>query len=123
MLPEAAAPYSKVVARADEFLSWADATAQTEFRQLLRLFDLPFIGLPFSGRARRFSRQTPAQQDQTLAEWRDSRWLLKRSGFQAFHTVLMGAFYSSKDTWGPIGYPGPPQGFHAVDTARPNGGG
>ncbi len=43
-----------------------------------------------------------------LAQWRDSRFALKRSAYGALHQLIMAAWYGSPDAWPAIGYPGPP---------------
>jgi hypothetical protein len=43
-----------------------------------------------------------------LAHWRDSRFALLRSAYEALHQIVLGAWYGNPRSWGAIGYPGPP---------------
>ena len=44
-----------------------------------------------------------------LARWRHHRLAMLRSGYQALHDLVAGAWYAMPEAWGPIGYPGPPR--------------
>jgi hypothetical protein len=46
-----------------------------------------------------------------LERWRHSSIALLRSGYQALHELVMAAWYGNAQSWGRIGYPGPPTGF------------
>ena len=43
-----------------------------------------------------------------LGHWRDSRFALLRSAYEAMHQIVLGAWYGNPRSWGAIGYPGPP---------------
>jgi hypothetical protein len=43
-----------------------------------------------------------------LRRWRDSRFALLRSAYEALHQIVLGAWYGNPNAWGAIGYPGPP---------------
>lgn len=43
-----------------------------------------------------------------LGHWRDSRFALLRSAYEALHQIVLGAWYGNPRAWGAIGYPGPP---------------
>ena len=43
-----------------------------------------------------------------LAGWRDSRFGLLRSGYDALHQIVLGAWYGNPRSWPAIGYAGPP---------------
>ena len=43
-----------------------------------------------------------------LGRWRDSRFSLLRSAYEALHQIVLGAWYGNPRTWSAIGYPGPP---------------
>ena len=54
----------------------------------------------------------PGEQDQVLAEWRDSRLSLRRTGYRALRGIAIAAYYGDQATWGAVGYPGPLPGIH-----------
>lgn len=43
-----------------------------------------------------------------LGHWRDSRFALLRSAYEALHQIVLAAWYGNPRAWGAIGYPGPP---------------
>jgi len=43
-----------------------------------------------------------------LDRWRDSRFALLRSAFDALHRLILAAWYGNPESWTEIGYPGPP---------------
>jgi hypothetical protein len=43
-----------------------------------------------------------------LLRWRDSRFALLRSGYDALHQIVIGAWYGNPRAWSAIGYAGPP---------------
>src|SRR5215471_6487202 len=43
-----------------------------------------------------------------LLRWRDSRFALLRSAFDALHRPILAAWYGNPESWTEIGYPGPP---------------
>ncbi len=108
----------RVALVADRILAAADATAQKELKALLGLFENALAGFLFGRRTRPFTTIEPQEQDAVLDEWRSSGLTLRRSGYLALRTVVMGAYYSSPRTWAAVGYEGPPKGLH--DAAAPS---
>jgi hypothetical protein len=43
-----------------------------------------------------------------LTRWRDSRFALLRSAYDALHQIILGAWYGNEHAWPAIGYAGPP---------------
>ena len=43
-----------------------------------------------------------------LAEWRDSRIAVRRTGYAALRTLVIAAYYQSPSIWPAVGYGGPP---------------
>ncbi|HTS23337.1 MAG TPA: hypothetical protein VMN79_16190 [Casimicrobiaceae bacterium] len=43
-----------------------------------------------------------------LDRWRDSRFALLRSAYEALHQIVFAAWYAQPRAWPAIGYPGPP---------------
>lgn len=98
----------KVGLQVDRILSLADAHSTQELKQLLGLFENALPVFLFNGRLRPFTRLSAEAQDEVLRGWRDSRLVLRRTGYQALRALLMAAYYASPLTWKAVGYPGPP---------------
>ena len=43
-----------------------------------------------------------------LSTWRDSRFALLRSAYEALHQIVYAAWYGNPRSWAATGYPGPP---------------
>lgn len=99
-----------VGAACDVILTKVDDTARRETRQLLNVFENAALGLLFGLRTRPFTRLPPDEQDAVLREWRDSRLLIRRTGYLALRSLVMAGYFASKDVWPALGYPGPPPG-------------
>jgi hypothetical protein len=98
-----------IAERVDMSLAFTTEEARHDFCQLLVLFDNALAGLILDGRPRPFTRMQPDEQDAVLDAWRDSRLVLRRSGYHALRKITLAAHYSSPDVWASVGYPGPPQ--------------
>lgn len=96
-----------VAATADALLERVDPSAQQELKQLLQLFDNALSNALFGGHFRPFTALLPPAQDEVLRGWRDSRLLLRRTGFQALRGLVLAAYYGDPRTWKAVGYPGP----------------
>ncbi len=116
---------------ADRVVARTEPSVHKELKQLVGLFENGLANFLFGGRTLPFTRLPAAEQDRVLAEWRGSRVTLRRTGFQALRTLLLAAYFQSPLTWAPMGYAGPPEGFHDPDapewrggeTPRPDGNG
>jgi len=104
-----------VVPVVDGIAARTEPSVQAELKQLLGLFDNALAGFLFGGRLRPFTRLDPADQDRVLAEWRDSRIALRRTGYNALRTLVLAGYYQSPLTWRPMGYPGPPGDYLQPD--------
>lgn len=107
----------------DRILAGADSGVQAEVKQLAKLFENALAGLLFGGRTRPFTQLSGDEQDAVLAEWRDSRLVVRRTGYQALRVLVLAGYYSSDMIWPAVNYPGPPQGFHQPDAPVWKGGG
>ena len=99
----------EIAERVDAQMALAPAEVRADFGKLLLLFENALAGLVLDGRARPFTRLDPAAQDEALADWRDSRLLLRRSGYAVLRKLTQAAHYAAPEAWEDIGYPGPPQ--------------
>jgi hypothetical protein len=93
----------------DDLMSRNAPEVQDEFKKLLVLFDNALAGLLFDGRAKPFTRLSPEAQDAVLANWRGSRIVVRRAGYQALRKLTCAAHYAQPGSWASVGYPGPPQ--------------
>ena len=51
---------------------------------------------------------TPESISRFLSRWRDSRFVLLRSAYDALHQIVLAAWYGNPRAWPAIGYAGPP---------------
>ncbi len=102
----------KTALACDTILSMLEDVTRTEVKQLLMLFENALPGFLFGGRTAPFTQLGPQEQEAVLAEWRDSRLLLRRTGYLALRGLVMAAYYGNKATWASVGYPGPLPGIH-----------
>jgi len=49
-----------------------------------------------------------ADIEKFLRNWQESRVDLLKSGYQALHDLVFGAWYADPASWAAIGYAGPP---------------
>jgi len=105
-----------VPAKIDAIAAMAHPSAQKELRQLVSLLESGLSGL-IDLSPRLFTECDAAAQDRRLRQWQTSRLAIRRTGFRALKRLVAAAYYASPETWGAVGYPGPP---HApVPAARP----
>jgi hypothetical protein len=97
---------------ADGIMARLEDVTQAELKQLLMLFENALPNFLFGGRTSPFTQLDPTEQDQVLAEWRDSRLTLRRTGYRALRGIAIAAYYGNKATWSAVGYPGPLPGIH-----------
>jgi len=100
-----------VARAADRIAARVEPSAQKELQQLLGLFENGLAGFLLGGRLRPFTRLEGPQQDAVLAEWRDSRISVRRTGYAALRTLVLAGYYQSPAVWPPMGYGGPPRIF------------
>ena len=97
---------------ADGILALLEEVTQGEIKQLLMLFENALPNFLFGGRTSPFTQLNPTEQEEVLAEWRDSRLTLRRTGYRALRGIAIAAYYGNKATWSAVGYPGPLPGIH-----------
>lgn len=108
---------------ADNIIALLEEVTQEELKQLLLLFENALPNFLFGGRTSPFTQLDPREQDEVLAQWRDSRLTLRRTGYRALRGLALAAYYGNKATWSAVGYPGPPPGIHEPDAPVWKGGG
>ena len=97
-----------IAERVDAQMATSPPEARADFGKLLLLFDNALAGLLFDGRPQPFTHLSPEAQDRVLASWRDSRLLVRRSGYAALRKLTQAAYYAAPEAWPDTGYPGPP---------------
>lgn len=102
----------------DRALARAVPEARADVRQLLALFDNALAGALLDGRLRPFTALDADGQDAVLRAWRDSRLVLRRSGYKALRNLCATSFYRQEKAWAQAGYDGPPAWLLAVQAAQ-----
>lgn len=102
----------KTAVACDGIIALLEEVTQAELKQLLMLFENALPNFLFGGRSSPFTQLDPVEQDQVLAEWRDSRLTLRRTGYRALRGLAIAAYYGNTATWSAVGYPGPLPGIH-----------
>lgn len=105
-------------AKVDAIAAMAHPAAQKELRQLVSLFESGLSGL-LDLSPRLFTECDAAAQDRRLRRWQHSRLALRRTGFRALKRLVSAAYYASPETWGAVGYPGPPNSPALTPRAAP----
>ena len=98
-----------IAERVDAQMATAPPEARADFGKLLLLFENALAGFVLDARPRPFTRLSPAAQDDVLADWRDSRLVVRRSGYAILRKLTQAAHYAAPEAWPDTGYPGPPQ--------------
>lgn len=96
-------------AKVDAIAAMAHPATQKEIGQLVDLFESALGGL-LDWSPRLFTECDAAGQDRRLWAWARSRIAVRRTGFRALRRLVCAAYYASPETWGAVGYPGPPVG-------------
>ena len=107
---------------ADGIMALLEDVTQGEIKQLLMLFENALPNFLFGGRTSPFTQLNPKEQDEVLAEWRDSRLTIRRTGYRALRGLAIAAYYGNPATWSAVGYPGPLPGIHDASAPQWKGG-
>lgn len=99
----------EIAHRVDAQMATEPPEVRGDFGKLLLLFENAFAGFVLDGRGRPFTRLSVAAQDDALADWRDSRLALRRTGYASLRKLTQAAHYAAPEAWADTGYPGPPQ--------------
>jgi hypothetical protein len=107
----------------DAILAMVDDSSRAELKQLLLLFENALPNFLFGLRTKPFTQMSPDEQEAVLNEWMTSRLAIRRTGYLALRTLVMGAYYGNPATWSAMGYPGPPPGIHDPNAPQWKGNG
>ena len=98
----------EIAHRCDERLAISYPEVRHDIGRLLLLLENGLAGLLLDGRARPFTRLSPAAQDAALDDWRDSKLAVRRGGYVALRKLTQAMWYAAPAAWPEVGYPGPP---------------
>ena len=84
------------------------AASQKEVAELFALLAFAPTRIAVAGVAASWDQASVADIEGFLRRWQDSRLDLLKSGYQALHDLVFGAWYADPESWAAIGYPGPP---------------
>ena len=98
----------KVVEKIDALLASLPPSVTAELKQALLLLESPIFGALMDGRTQPFTQCDGEAQDRVLAAWRDSRWPVRRTVYDALHSLCMAPYWCDASLWARMGYPGPP---------------
>jgi hypothetical protein len=111
-LPDAAgaraAAIDETVANVGRAIAGLPPASRSELDQLFKLLALAPARRAFAGVASPWNEAGVDEVTAFLDRWRDSRWELKRSAYDALHQLVIAAWYGNERSWPAIGYPGPP---------------
>jgi hypothetical protein len=82
--------------------------AQTELGELFSLLGFPLTRVALAGVMTPWADASPEAVAAFLDRWRTSRWMLRRSAYDALHQLVLAAWYGNPRAWPSVGYPGPP---------------
>lgn len=91
----------------DGALTRLPVEAQEDVNKLILLFENALGGLLLDGRALPFTRLSPEAQDHVLERWRDSRFVVRRTGYQALRKLCLASHYASPASWASLPFPEP----------------
>lgn len=113
----------KTTLNVDGIFVMLEEVTQQELKQLLMLFENALPNFLFGGRTSPFTQLSPTEQEAVLAEWRDSRLILRRTGYKALRALALSAYYGDPALWTALAYPGPLPGIHDPNAPVWKGGG
>lgn len=102
------AAVTATVANVGRTIAGLPPTAQRELGELFAMLAFAPARRWVAGVALPWNQATPADVAAFLDRWRDSRFLLLRSAYDALHQIVLAAWYGNPQSWPGIGYPGPP---------------
>ncbi|MGL6072338.1 hypothetical protein [Craterilacuibacter sp.] len=105
-----AASRESVVAGVDRAVSGLPMLVQGEVRQLLDLLGNRWGRRYLAGVKAPWATAGNTELASFLENWRQSRFTLLRSGYQALHGLINAAWYASPQSFAALGYDVPPQG-------------
>lgn len=96
------------VAGVEQAISGLHPMSQKELDELFALLGFGPTRWLLTGISTAWTEASPGEVARFLARWRHSIWALPQAGYQAFHQLIIAAWYSQPRAWASIGYDGPP---------------
>lgn len=84
------------------------AASQDEVAELFALLAFAPTRIAVAGLGARWDEASAADIEGFLRGWQHSKLDLLKSGYQALHDLVLGAWYADPQSWTAIGYAGPP---------------
>jgi hypothetical protein len=84
------------------------AASQKEVAELFALLAFAPTRIAVAGLTASWDQASAAEIEAFLKRWQHSRIDLLKSGYQALHDLVLGAWYADPQSWTAIGYAGPP---------------
>ena len=106
--PDAAGACDEALAGTGEAIAGLPPSARRELDQLFALLAFAPTRCIVAGVWSPWPNASRESVAAFLGHWRDSRFALLRSAYEALHQIVLGAWYGNPRSWGAIGYPGPP---------------
>jgi hypothetical protein len=106
--PARNAAVARTIAGVKDVIAAFPAAVQAEIADLFRLLDIRIARRLLTGIGAEWKTVETAQVIEFLERWRRSRIALLQGGYFALHDLVLGAWYADASSWGPLGYPGPP---------------
>lgn len=97
----------------DQALTRVPVEAQADLNKLLGLLENALPGLFLDARVQPFTRLSAEGRDRVLESWSSSRFVIRRTGFQALRKLCLAAHYSEAASWPALGYE-PPSNLNAA---------
>lgn len=106
--PESETLLEETIRGVDLAISGFYPAVQKELRQLFSLLTLPPGRIAAAGIWRSWPQASEASVKAFLNRWRDSRFDLLKTGYDALQQLISAAWYGNPKSWQGIGYAGPP---------------
>ena len=97
-------PLEQVAAGVDRAVLGLPPALRQEARQMFDLLQNRWARRWLAGIASPWAAADRSELERFLRRWRDSRFLLKRSVYQALHQLINAAWYGNPASWNALGY-------------------
>jgi hypothetical protein len=105
---EAGPARAEALAAAEQAIAGLPPATRKELDQLFSLLAFAPTRCLLAGVWSPWPQATQESITSFLTRWRDSRFALLRSAYDALHQIVLGAWYGNPRSWPAIGYAGPP---------------
>lgn len=105
---ERAAALERITKGVAQAVAALSAASQKEVAELFALLAFAPTRIAVAGVSAAWDQASVADIEGFLRRWQHSNMDLLKSGYQALHDLVLGAWYADPQSWKAIGYPGPP---------------